>query len=124
MSTSGLTAEEVTESLTGWDEIAVAKHFDGFDLYMSGEAKPMLLLRALAFVHLRRAEAGTDAAAHKAAMDLTVADLYDYFEQDDEANPEDPDTDSGKDDSTPAVEPSVSPLSASPPESHLASTGT
>lgn len=103
-STSGLTAEEVTESITGFDEIAVDKHFGGFDLYTDAEAKPVVSLRALVFVHLRH-NGMPDKDAHKTVMEMPLKAVHDYFEQDDEANPSDPDTESGKGDSQPETEP-------------------
>lgn len=124
MSTADVTAEEVTESVTGFDEIAVEKHFHGLDLYMDGEAKPVKLLRALIFVHLRHTagEHGKDAATAEAAMSMTLRDVQDYFKPDTEANPADPDTESGKGDSQVESEPDGSPPSAWPPESTPAST--
>lgn len=124
MSTADVTAEEVTESITGFDEIAVEKHFDGLDLYMDGERKPIKMLRALIFVHLRHTagEHGKDTATAEAAMAMPLSDVQAYFKPDTEANPADPDTDSGKGDSPVDSEPDGSPPSAWLPESHPAST--
>ena len=121
-STSGVTAEEVTESVTGFDELAIEKHFDGFDIYTNGEDKPVRMLRALVFVHLRHTTEGKDADAAKTANSMTVAEVQAYFEEDNEANPSDPDTESGKGDSQHNSEPNASPGSAWQPESNPVST--
>lgn len=93
-----LTAEEVTESLTGFDEIAIEKMFGGFDPYTGGEKKPMTLMRSLIFVMQRRG-GDKDPAAKAYAMALPVSEVNGYFtESEDEADPEDPDTESGKGD--------------------------
>ena len=105
-SACGMTAEEVTQSIHGFDEIAIEKHFDGFDIYLDAERRPVRSLRALVFVHLRHGGM-PDKEAHTAAMEMTVNDVQGYFQSDAEANPDDPDTDSGKGVEQPSTEPNA-----------------
>lgn len=110
MSTSELTLNEAMESINGFDEIAIEKHM-GYDIYTSDDKgsgvyreKPVLMIRCLVFVFQRRTGLN-DADARKAAMEMTVKDVHDYFAEDpDEVDPDDPETDAGKDDTSPAVE--------------------
>ena len=95
-----MTLDEMVESLTGRDERAIEKHFDGFYIYTQGETKGVLAMRALAFVQFRR-DGQTDRDALKSAMDLTFKDLTTRFLPDEpEIDPHEPETPSGKD-STP-----------------------
>lgn len=97
---SEIPADELFESFNGFDEIAVHKAFK-LDL-AAMEERGFLFLRALVFVNERRGGLN-DAEAYKAAMNLTQGDLTDYFpEPEPELDPDDPDTESGKDDSSPA----------------------
>lgn len=92
-------AEELFESLTGFDEIAITKAFkvELFDL----QEKPFLFMRAMAFI-LRRREGAKDAEAYQAAMEMTLGELTALFpEPEPELDPDDPETESGKDGSTP-----------------------
>lgn len=98
MSTSGMTYDEISESVTGFDEIAVQKHMQ-LDLYTDGEARPVWLLRSLVFVHLRHQGANDD-DAKKQALGLRLGDVNDYFDspptKDDDDDQPDPETASGK----------------------------
>jgi hypothetical protein len=67
MSTTGLTVEEMIESLTGFEEIGIAKHFD--------------------------MEWSDLAEAKTQALTLTLKQVNDYFEDDDEVTPDEPDSD-------------------------------
>jgi hypothetical protein len=93
-----ITANEMLESLTGYDEQAIAKHF-GAEALELAEKKPTMLARALAFVHMTRE--GKDAAtAKKEAMGLTIRQANDFFqESEDEVMPEEPVTEAGEGDS-------------------------
>lgn len=104
MSAANLTAEEMSLSLTGFDEIAIEKHFEGFDIYADAERKPMKALRALVFVHRRR-EGDEDAEAKQAALDMPLGDVQDYFIEDEEITPNAPETEPGKDSSPDDDEP-------------------
>lgn len=92
-----ITGGDMFLTLTGFDEIAVAKAF-GSDIAELREA-PMRFLRALAFVHQRRAGA-KDGEAFKTAMTMTIAEVGNYFADDepDPIDPDDPESDEGKDD--------------------------
>lgn len=96
-------SEEVMGSLTGFDEIAIEKHMN-IDVYTDGERKPIVLMRALVFVLLRR-DGQSDTDAKQTVQGMSVKAVQELFEDDDEANPEDPDTDSGKDVSPPPGQP-------------------
>lgn len=91
---------EFMESLTGFDEIAMEKHL-GVDVYTEGEAKPMRMMRALAFVVHRRAGL-TDVQAKEAALSMPVAAVNAMFaDNSEDVDPSDPDSESGKGDSEP-----------------------
>jgi hypothetical protein len=90
-------ADELFESITGFDEIAISKAF-GLEIHQVQE-KPFMFMRALVFVNERRRGAN-DLTAHSTAMNMTMAALTDYFaEPEEELDPNDPDTESGKGDS-------------------------
>lgn len=72
------TLSDMVMSLTGFDEIAIAKFFDGLDPYTDAETKPIPLNRALVFVHLRR-QGKTDQAAHAEAMGWSMNRITTYF---------------------------------------------
>lgn len=95
-----MTFEEMSESLTGFDEIAVEKTL-GIDVYTDGERKPVLMMRALVFVHMRRL-GKTDPEAKQAVMEMPLSAVNDYFETDqDEVLADEPDSESGKGDTQP-----------------------
>lgn len=98
---STLTADEVFNSVTGFDEIAIAKHF-GQQFHQiipnkeTGTGAPFGFLRVLAFVELRHGGMN-DRDAYKQAMDLSVAEANGYFaEPEHEIDPDAPETDLGK----------------------------
>lgn len=102
--TVDITIEEMTESLTGFDELAIAKHF-GMEWMALGEAKPTSLSRALVFVHLRR-EGKKDGDAYQGAMSMTLREASEYFaDAEDDVDPDDPTSESGKDSSGPSEQP-------------------
>lgn len=68
MSQTDQTAEEVFESLTGHDELAIAHHFGDTVLNLA-EKDSSMFGRALVFIVKRRAGA-TDDEARNAAMEL------------------------------------------------------
>jgi hypothetical protein len=110
MSVANVTATEVFESMTGYEELAIAKAFgvnpNDYD-EDSGNSKLVgtLLGRSLVFLHARR-EGKADAEALDVALGLTMPDLIDYFipEVDEEA---------GKDSAQPEPQPENSQPSAS-----------
>lgn len=95
-----MTADEAFESLTGFDEIAIEKAF-GHDVMTLADKKQLTFNRALVFVQRRR-DGMTDAEAKTAVMNMPVGDVLGTFDDDDEVDPEDPVTESGKDDTPPA----------------------
>jgi hypothetical protein len=97
---NALTATEVSTSLTGFDELAIAKAF-GADITAFSE-RPVMFLRALMFVVERRGGA-KDAEAYRTVMEATAGQVDAYFpDETPDLDPEDPDTDQGKD-STPSA---------------------
>lgn len=80
--TAELTANEMLESLTGYDEIAISRAF-GRDPLELAESKPTMLARSLAFVHMTREGQSAD-VAKKAAMELSIRQANDYFQDSEE----------------------------------------
>ena len=68
---------EFGDTLTGFDEVAIAGAF-GKTLDAMGEDGGMMGVRALVFVHRRR-EGDKDGAAKKFAMDLPRGEVAAYF---------------------------------------------
>lgn len=88
---------DVVKSLTGYDEIAIAKEFGhDFEIVLN---KPLVLGRALIFIEKRR-EGLTDKDAKKSAMNMRLGDVDDYFDEEPD-DAEDLDTPAGEDDSLP-----------------------
>lgn len=99
MSATDMTGEEMFESLTGFEEIAVGQHFNA-EVGHLAENKPTMFLRAMVFVHLTRSGKPTkDAKAE--VMGMTLKTCNDYFAEDDEPNPDEPVTPVGEGDSLP-----------------------
>jgi hypothetical protein len=95
--TPTMTVDEMVESLTGFDELAIEKHFDGFDIYSDGESKGVRAMRVLAFIAFRR-DGQTDRDAFKAAQGLSFKQVSAFFlPPETELDPDDPETESGKD---------------------------
>ncbi len=94
-----MTADEMFESLNGFDEIAIRQRFGVpiGSLAKEAETEPFQFIRALAFVAERRAGKPDD-EAFNAAMTLSGRDALAYFhDQPIELDPTDPDTAPGKD---------------------------
>lgn len=81
------TSEELFDSLTGFDELAIAQQFGAAPTDLLGT----MLGRALLFVAQRR-EGVSDAEAYKAAMELPTGELTAIFtpEGDEESGKESP----------------------------------
>lgn len=90
-----ISAGEFVQSLTGFEEIAIERHM-GIDPYADGEAKPMKVMRALVFVQYTRD--GVDpSTARQRAMDLTMHEVQERFEDEDpEIDEDSPETPSGE----------------------------
>lgn len=73
------TSEEVTDSLTGHDEMAIAEHFGNtVGYFMVKDA--MMFARTLVFVTMRREpNKMNDDDARNAAMDMPFKQVMDYF---------------------------------------------
>lgn len=90
--TRNLTITETVESLTGWDETAIEKHFGAdFDSLRTSAS-----LRALVFI-LQVRDGKTAREAYQFAMDLPLKSLNDHFaDEPDEPFEEQPETEVGK----------------------------
>lgn len=104
-----LTLSEVIDSMNGFDEIAVEKKFDDFNLYdvigADGDIRPRDMVKALrvGIFLVRRSEGLNDHQAYEAVMEMPSSQVNGFFaEEPDEIDPEDPDTEAGKDSSAPA----------------------
>lgn len=90
-----ITAEEMMESLTGFDEVAIAKHWAAEVLDLA-EHKPTTFTRSLVFVLMRRGGM-SDHEAKEAVMNMTLKEVQGHFtEEEEEPVPDDPSTESGK----------------------------
>jgi hypothetical protein len=114
-----MTPNEVMDSLTGFDEIAIEQAFGKNIDVMS--KNPSLQVRALAAVqHHRASPDGKFKDAYTHVMNLTQVDVMALFDDDAEAGLEDSEV--GKESLQPTTELQTSPPSASTPESSPAST--
>jgi hypothetical protein len=94
--TAQMSANELTDVMNGFDELAIGKAF-GEDI-SSLKQRPLMFLRALAFIDFRRGGM-KDGPAYKAAMEILSKDLAAHFPDDPEEMDEDePVTDEGKGD--------------------------
>lgn len=97
MSADKITIGDMLESLTGFEEIAISKHFDA-DIATLLASQATMAGRSLVFINLKRSGM-TDSAAKQSAMEMTLKVVDDYFAEDDEEPmPEEPVTEAGKDD--------------------------
>lgn len=88
-----ITITEMTNSLTGFEEIAAAK---AFKAEMEDLVNSSKFGRALVFVDLRRRPM-PDTEAYEQAMSMRLGDVNTYFaEEGDDVDEEDPDSESGK----------------------------
>jgi hypothetical protein len=94
-----ITAEEMFESLTGFDEIAIHTAF-GAEIFALMDTKPTTATRALVFVAKRR-EGMSDYEAKNAVLGMSLKEVTAYFEDDEEVTPDEPVTASGEGDSLP-----------------------
>lgn len=96
-----VSVSEMSESITGFDEIAIERVM-GVDLYAQDNQKPMMLMRSLVFVAFKR-EGLADHEAREKALSLSVKDINNFFEEEaDDAIPSEPDSEQGKDGSAAA----------------------
>lgn len=92
---SKVTVTETIQSLTGFEEIAIAKHFE-HDISTLLDAHATMAGRALVFT-IKTREGKEPRHAKTEAMAMTLQQVNDYFAEDeDEPMPEDPITEQGK----------------------------
>jgi hypothetical protein len=90
------TANEVFESLNGFEEIAISQHFNATVARLA-ENNETIFLRALLFTELVRAGKSPKDAKHE-AMHWPIRDVKAFFpDEPDDVMPEEPDSESGKD---------------------------
>lgn len=97
--TSPLTIEEMGESLTGFEEIAISAHFNHTLSHLL-EHNPTMGLRALIFTDVHRQGETNVQQSKTAAMELPLSAVMAYFadvEGDGDLDPDDPETEAGKD---------------------------
>ena len=107
------TVEEIADSLTGFDEIAIKKAFgvpfSALAPNEKGEGGDVFqFLRALAFTHRRR-EGDSDITAWNTAQGMSTSEVNGFFAEES--------AESGKDNSPSEQTPMSSPLGASSPDS-------
>lgn len=94
--TTQATFNEMLDSLTGYEELAIQSGFDA-DINTLINTHATFAVRACIAVDLAR-QGSTAAEAKKAAMSLTLTEVNAYFREDvEEPFPEEPVTESGKD---------------------------
>lgn len=77
MAETELTLEEVSDSLTGFDEIAITQQF-GRTVTDLAQHDPSMFGRAMVFV-VKRRDGATDDDARNAAMAMTMKDYAVFF---------------------------------------------
>lgn len=92
------TMQEVLDSITGFDEIAITQAFGRYFAVLCEDAT--MLGRAAIFIDQRRG-GKTDAEAKDIAMSMRMGEVNDYFPDDEEIDPDAPETPAGEDDSQP-----------------------
>jgi hypothetical protein len=85
--TAALSPSKFLFSLTGFEEIGVARLFGAKAFEMRED--PISLGRAMAYVHFRR-EGEKDKAAFDAAMNKTIQEIVDFFPPEEEEPAADP----------------------------------
>lgn len=98
------TMSEVIDDMTGFDEIAVAKQFNGFNVYDAAgdeiagpKNSDMVMLSRVAIFLVKRTEGLADAAAYQFAMELPGKRCLGFFpDEAEELDPDDPTSEPGK----------------------------
>lgn len=93
MSGGQYTLEGAVQSLTGWEELSIARHFDQ-DFAQLMESHPMRAQRAVVFALLTR-EGIAPRNAYAQTMGMSLAETNDYFAVE-EVVKDDPTSDVGK----------------------------
>lgn len=95
MTSEKISASEMVQTLTGFEELAIEQHMK-VDAYADGARKPMSVMRALVFVQHKRAGA-KDAEARQSAMEMPMREVQAMFaEENPELDPEQPETPAGE----------------------------
>lgn len=115
-----MNTDEFCDSLTGYEEIAIKEEFGAKPAEL-GEYDVTGLIRALYFV-ARKRDGLRNSEAKKAALEATLGEVNAMFTDDEEPFPEDPITESGKDEQPNGLTTSDSLTSSSEPESNPPST--
>lgn len=109
--THEMTADEFSDTITGNEEEIINRQF-GVDWTVLPENRPTMFMRAMVTIAEYRYGMAVK-EAKKFAMDMTLLEANSYFTPEPEdADPEQPDSESGKDDWQPDSEPNDSPSSA------------
>lgn len=119
-----LTFQEAIDSLTGYEEMAVAEVTGQGLEFWGAKGRRLVVARAVAAVLVARSEAEEGAILKRAdvkkAWDKVQAmkqsEVDELYADDEEVMPDEPVTEQGKDDSEPGSVPESSPSSASEPE--------
>ena len=106
--THDLNASDFGDTLTGYDEIAIAQRFGRTITEMTLGSDFMMSTRALIFVAKRREDGATDDDAWTASMELPMKGVREFFAD----VPVDAEEDAGKDDA-PDPSPEPEPLHVS-----------
>lgn len=85
--TEQISTEEFIESLTGYEEIAIAKAF-GAELFVLAETKQTMFIRALVFIHVKRTGVKDD-EAKKTVLGMSLKQAQSHFSDEDLESGED-----------------------------------
>ena len=102
-----VTLSEISESLTGFEELDIEKAFGRTYAQIAADDNFTMFGRALIAVHLSRTQSIPYTEAYDQAMRMPIRDLDDYFAPDEELDPDEPETPAGKEPSSPAPEPAT-----------------
>lgn len=97
MAQTTATVDEIIDSLTGHDEVAIQAAF-GHDITELAQSHRTLFLRAAIAIHDSRETTDSVRVTYKRAMDMRMGDVSEYFSDAQDAIPDEPDSESGKDD--------------------------
>lgn len=84
MAQTEMTAEEVFESLNGFEEIAVEKAFRADPTSLAQSGQHIRFIRSLVFIVLKREKQMNDLIAKQTVMGMPIAELLEFFTDDEE----------------------------------------
>lgn len=100
--------DEISDSLTGWDELAIASAFGHSIEWMTKNDHELLVMRALAAVMIARDTGSKIAEVSSKVMGMTQAEIEAMFSKPvEEFDPGNPDSEPGKGDSWPGNTPTT-----------------